>query len=204
MWGTLAKAAAVVLVAGSCYSMTAMTVKEFLSKPTLNATAHTLKTQIFANELIQMETAATTIEAEIMSYNPTLAVVWPRCPTPTCYNKNLTEQSDGSFICGSSQRQLGCAGVYWSDDVLVGATIAVMALINGRPESFDQYKIYTKSVARLTLLPTTFAKSFDLSKAFDKDDFPVYAKVRLLTNTAKKALEVEEVVEKSDDEDEEF
>uniref|UniRef100_A0A914V1Q1 Uncharacterized protein n=1 Tax=Plectus sambesii TaxID=2011161 RepID=A0A914V1Q1_9BILA len=72
---------------------------------------------------------------------------------------------------------------------------AVMAVVDGRPESFDQYKIYTKSVARLTPLPTTYSKTFDLSKAFDKVDFPVSAKVRLLTNTAEKALEVEEVVE---------
>uniref|UniRef100_A0A914WVJ0 Uncharacterized protein n=1 Tax=Plectus sambesii TaxID=2011161 RepID=A0A914WVJ0_9BILA len=119
------------------------------------------------------------------------------------HDLSVTEQSDGSFICGSSQRQPGCAGVYWSDDVLVGATIAVMAVVDDRPESFDQYKIYTKSVALLTPLPTMFAKSYDLSQAFDKIDFPIYAKVLLLTNTAEKALEIEEVVE-SGDENEEF
>uniref|UniRef100_A0A914VIQ3 Uncharacterized protein n=1 Tax=Plectus sambesii TaxID=2011161 RepID=A0A914VIQ3_9BILA len=136
----------------------------------------------------QGQPATAIVEAEILSFSPTSAVVWPRCLTPTCFNKNLTEQTDGSFLCKPSQRQPGCVRV---------------AVVDGRPESFDQYKIYTKSVAWLTPLPTIYRKSFDLSKAFDKVDFPVSAKVRLLTNTAEKTLEVEEVVE-SDDEEEEF
>uniref|UniRef100_A0A914XDC8 Uncharacterized protein n=1 Tax=Plectus sambesii TaxID=2011161 RepID=A0A914XDC8_9BILA len=208
IWGALARASADVLQTGACFSISCVVAKKFGGKVVLNATANTVMTPVFDTSLVNIEQGqpvTTTVEAEILSYNPTSAVVWPRCPTPTCNSKNLTEQTDGSFICGTSQRQPGCAGVFWSDDVLVGATIAVMEVVDGRPESFDQYKIYTKSVARLTPLPTVYRKSFDLSQIFDKIDFPVYAKVRLLTNTEEKALEIEMVEpDEEDEEDEEF
>uniref|UniRef100_A0A914X2S7 Uncharacterized protein n=1 Tax=Plectus sambesii TaxID=2011161 RepID=A0A914X2S7_9BILA len=158
IWRALVKPAAVVMLAGSSCSMTAMTVKEFLSKPLLNANAHTQITQIFDGELTQTETttmAVAATEAEILSYNPTSAVVWPRCPAPTCFNKNVTEQTNGSFLCGASQRREGCGGVYWSNDVLVSATVSVMAVVDGRPELFDQYKIFIKGIGKLVTLPKT-------------------------------------------------
>uniref|UniRef100_A0A914XC80 Uncharacterized protein n=1 Tax=Plectus sambesii TaxID=2011161 RepID=A0A914XC80_9BILA len=188
IWRALVKPAVVVMLAGSSCSMTAMTVKEFLSKPVLNATAHTQITQIFDGELTQIETttAAAATEAEILSYNPTSAVVWPRCPTPTCFNKNVTEQTNGSFLCGASQRREGCGGV---------ATIAVMVVVDSRLESFDQYKIFTKAIGKLFALPKTFSKEYDLSKEFDMLQFPLSVLVRPLTNnTAEKALEVEQVL----------
>lgn len=72
-------------------------------------------------------------------------------------------------------------------DVLVSATIAVMAVVNGQLETLDQYKIYTRSISRIIELPQSFLKDFNLAQRFDSMAFLMFAKIQELMNTAEKA-----------------
>uniref|UniRef100_A0A914XQP2 Uncharacterized protein n=1 Tax=Plectus sambesii TaxID=2011161 RepID=A0A914XQP2_9BILA len=87
-------------------------------------------------------------------------------------------------------------------NVLVGATVAVMALVNDGADGLEVYKIYTRSIGYLVHLPPTYDKSFYLVAALGSVRFPLLASMRLLPNCKERALDIYRIDPKVEDDKE--
>lgn len=99
----MAKLASQVIWLGACYGMTAIVAKEFQRELVLNATATTAITPIFDPLLLALkqfseEAVRDAVEAELLSFNPMSAIVWPWCPMGTCFNKNVSIAARFTYI----------------------------------------------------------------------------------------------------------
>uniref|UniRef100_A0A914XB09 Uncharacterized protein n=1 Tax=Plectus sambesii TaxID=2011161 RepID=A0A914XB09_9BILA len=205
LWGAPARTAAAMVRPGSCYSFTGVIVRTFRKATVLNSTSATVITSIYDEELREIETVDATaggLEAQILSFDAASAAVWPRCPNARCFNRNLTEHRTGVFICGGTLRHVGCNMEWAEKDVLVGATVAVMAVVDDGADELQLYKVYTNSVGRLIPLPRKFDKTFDLVAALGSVRFPLLASVRLLSNCKERAFDINRIEPEEEDGDE--
>uniref|UniRef100_A0A914VN50 Uncharacterized protein n=1 Tax=Plectus sambesii TaxID=2011161 RepID=A0A914VN50_9BILA len=86
--------------------------------------------------------------------------------------------------------------------MLVGATVAVMALVDDGADGLEVYKIYTRSIGYLVHLPPTYDNSFDLVAALGSVRFPLLASMRLLPNCKEWALDIYRIDPEVEDDDE--
>ena len=80
-------------------------------------------------------------------------------------------------------------------DACVGASVTVMAVLTGKPETLAQYRIYTKSVGKMIKLPRTYNKEYDMTTFMDKLNWPLTAMVKVL-NTQERVLDIDRVSDK--------
>jgi len=84
--------------------------------------------------------------------------------------------------------------------VLIGASVLVLAVLSGQPQSLGEYKVYTKSVNKMVELPTAFSSKFDIGSAMDKLKWPLTTMVKILTNAKEKALDIDLIVNEHENE----
>ena len=86
-------------------------------------------------------------------------------------------------------------------DAYVGASVTIMAVLTGKPETLAQYRIYTRSVGKMIKLPGTYDKEYDMATFMDKLNWPLTAMVKIL-NTHERVLDIDRVIDEESDSDE--